>query len=83
MLENNYYFDSINQTLFAKGSVCLGKGLWKGGDRGLIDGLLIHGTARLVSWISQGARLVQTGYLYQYAFAMILGVFFLLWFTAF
>ena len=82
VLENNYYFDSINQAVFAKGSVCLGKGLWKGGDRGLIDGLVIHGTARLVSWISQGARLIQTGYLYQYAFAMILGVFFLLWFTA-
>ncbi len=80
LLDNKYYFDRFNEIFFAGGARLLGKGLWKGGDQGLIDGVAINGTARMVGWISQISRLFQTGHLYQYAFAMIIGVFILLTF---
>ncbi len=78
LLDNKYYFDRFNEVFFAGGSRALGTGLWKAGDRGLIDGIAVNGTAKLVGWISQISRLFQTGYLYQYAFTMIIGVFVLL-----
>ncbi len=83
LLENKYFFDRINEIVFAGGARMLGKGLWKGGDQGLIDGVAVNGTARLVGWFAQVSRLFQTGHLYQYAFAMIIGVFILLtfWFN--
>ncbi|PTD96577.1 NADH-quinone oxidoreductase subunit L [Pseudothauera lacus] len=83
LLENKYYFDRFNEVFFAAGSRLLGRGLWKGGDQALIDGAVVNGSARLVGWISQASRLLQTGHLYQYAFAMIIGVFVLLtfWFN--
>ncbi len=80
LLDNKYYFDRFNEIFFAGGARLLGKGLWKGGDQGLIDGVAIHGTAKMVGWVAQIARLFQTGHLYQYAFAMIIGVFILLTF---
>jgi NADH-quinone oxidoreductase subunit L len=83
LLENKYYFDRFNEIFFAGGSVKLGQGLWKVGDRTLIDGLMVNGTAKVVGWVAQLSRLVQTGHLYQYAFAMIFGVFIMLtfWFS--
>jgi len=48
--------------------------LWKVGDRSLIDGLLVNGSARLVGWFSTVTRTFQTGYIYHYAFTMILGI---------
>ncbi|THF66918.1 NADH-quinone oxidoreductase subunit L [Pseudothauera nasutitermitis] len=83
LLENKYYFDRFNEVFFAAGSRLLGRGLWKGGDQAVIDGVAVNGTARLVGWIAQASRLFQTGHLYQYAFAMIVGVFVLLtfWFN--
>ncbi|QDF96619.1 NADH-quinone oxidoreductase subunit L [Azoarcus sp. DD4] len=83
LLENKYYFDRFNEIFFAGGSRLLGKGLWKGGDQALIDGVAINGTAKLVGWVAQISRLFQTGHLYQYAFTMIIGVFVLLtfWFN--
>jgi NADH-quinone oxidoreductase subunit L len=83
LLENKYYFDRFNEVVFAAGSRMLGAGLWKGGDRALIDGVAVNGSARLVGWIAQMSRLFQSGHLYQYAFAMIIGVFVLLtfWFN--
>jgi NADH-quinone oxidoreductase subunit L len=83
LLDNKYYFDRFNEIFFAGGSLLLGKGLWKAGDQGLIDGVILHGSARLVGWISQISRLFQSGYIYQYAFTMIIGVFILLtfWFN--
>ena len=57
---------------------CWGLGLWKGGDQGLIDGLLVNGSARLVGVVAGLSRLVQTGHLYWYALVMLLGVFGLL-----
>ncbi|MBN8440542.1 MAG: NADH-quinone oxidoreductase subunit L [Thauera sp.] len=80
LLDNKYYFDRFNEVFFAGGSRLLGKGLWKIGDQGVIDGIAVNGTARLVGWIAQISRLFQTGHLYQYAFVMIIGVFVLLTF---
>ena len=83
LLENKYYFDRFNEIFFAGGARALGKGLWKAGDQGLIDGVMVNGSAKLVGWVAQMSRLFQTGHLYQYAFMMIIGVFILLtyWFN--
>ncbi len=78
VLENKYYFDSINEVVFAGGARLLGNIFWKAGDRGLIDGVFINGSAKLVAWLSRIASAFQTGHIYQYAFTMILGVFALL-----
>ncbi|MBK9950320.1 MAG: NADH-quinone oxidoreductase subunit L [Candidatus Competibacteraceae bacterium] len=83
ILDNKYYFDSFYQRFFAKGSRETGTVLWKYGDAGLIDGVMVNGTARLVGWVAAVARHLQTGYLYTYAFAMIIGLLILLtWFVA-
>jgi NADH-quinone oxidoreductase subunit L len=74
VLENKYYFDWFNEKVLAAGSRLLGRGLWKGGDAGLIDGLLINGAARVVGGVAGLTRLLQTGQLYLYALAMSLGV---------
>ncbi|MEK8052394.1 NADH-quinone oxidoreductase subunit L [Ideonella sp. DXS22W] len=78
ILENKYFFDWFNEHVLAAGARLLGRGLWKGGDQGLIDGLLINGSARLVGAFAGLTRLVQTGHLYWYALVMLLGVFGLL-----
>ncbi|MBX3618513.1 MAG: NADH-quinone oxidoreductase subunit L [Rhizobacter sp.] len=74
ILDNKYYFDWFNENVLAAGARLLGTGLWKGGDQGVIDGVLINGTARGVGGLASIVRLVQTGYLYWYALVMILGV---------
>ena len=74
ILENKYGFDDFNQAVFARGSRQLGKGLWQFGDVSIIDGLLVNGTAQSVKIISGLIRQVQTGYLYHYAFAIIIGL---------
>lgn len=74
LLDNKYYFDRFNEVVFAGGARRLGEGLWRVGDRGLIDGVLVNGAARLVGLTARGARLIQSGYLYQYAFVMIIGI---------
>ena len=74
VLENKYYFDWFNEHVLAAGARMLGRGLWKGGDMGLIDGIVINGSARVVGGVSAVVRKVQTGYLYWYALVMILGV---------
>jgi len=78
VLENKYYFDWFNENVLAAGARLLGRGLWKGADLGLIDGLFVNGSARLVGMFAGVVRLVQTGHLYWYALVMILGVFGLL-----
>ena len=83
IMNRKYLFDEIYQSVFMRGSRSLGTALWKFGDAGLIDGLLVNGTARLVGWFSSVVRHLQTGYLYTYAFAMIIGLLILLtWFVA-
>jgi NADH-quinone oxidoreductase subunit L len=74
LLDNKYYFDEFYQKVFAGGALGLGKGLWNRADAGLIDGWLVNGTARLVRAMAASVRQWQTGYLYDYAFAMILGL---------
>ncbi len=74
VLENNYGFDAFNDSFFAGGSRKLGRLLSNVGDAKLIDGLIVNGTAKSVGWISSKIRFVQTGYLYHYAFAMIVGL---------
>jgi len=75
VLENKYYLDWFNENVLAAGARLLGRGLWKGGDMGLIDGVLINGSARAVGLLAQLTRLVQTGHVYWYALVMLLGVF--------
>jgi NADH-quinone oxidoreductase subunit L len=74
LLDNKYYMDWINENIIARGARALGTGLWKGGDQALIDGTLVNGSARLVGWFAGVIRWVQSGYIYHYAFAMLLGV---------
>ncbi|MFZ6680318.1 NADH-quinone oxidoreductase subunit L [Undibacterium sp. Tian12W] len=74
LLENKYYMDRFNEIVFAGGARVLGGGLWNIGDKGLIDGLVVNGSAKLVGWVSKLIRHLQSGYIYHYAFVMILGV---------
>jgi NADH-quinone oxidoreductase subunit L len=74
LFANKFYVDELYQWLFAGGSVGLGKALWKFGDTGLIDGLLVNGSARFVGYVSSVVRNIQSGYLYWYAFSMIIGL---------
>jgi len=74
LLVNKYYIDDFNQKVFARGSVLIGQGLWRIGDVAIIDGVLINGTANSVGKIAGVMRRLQTGYLYHYAFAMVIGL---------
>jgi len=78
LFENKYYFDKINEFVFAGGARLLGKALWRGGDVALIDGIAVNGSAKLVGLIASITRFFQTGYVYHYAFTMIIGVFVLM-----
>ncbi|KVV42102.1 NADH:ubiquinone oxidoreductase subunit L [Burkholderia ubonensis] len=73
LLDNKYYMDKINEVVFARGSVAIGRGLWKEGDVVVIDGL-VNGSARFVAWFAGVIRFLQSGYIYHYAFAMIIGM---------
>nr|WP_315168421.1 NADH-quinone oxidoreductase subunit L [uncultured Limnohabitans sp.] len=75
ILENKYFLDWINENILARGARLLGSGLWKVGDRALIDGLVVNGSWKVVGLISGAVRRFQSGYLYHYALVMILGVF--------
>jgi len=74
LLVNKYYFDWFNENVVAAGVRGFGMGLWKRGDEATIDGVLVNGTARAIGAIASVVRQVQTGYLYHYAFAMIIGL---------
>jgi NADH-quinone oxidoreductase subunit L len=74
VLENKYFMDWINENILARGARLLGTGLWKGGDRALIDGLLVNGSWKVVGWVAGVVRWFQSGYLYHYALVMILGI---------
>jgi len=78
LLENNYGFDAFNQKIFAGGTKGVGQLLWQIGDVKIIDGLIVNGSALSVRWFSGVIRQIQSGYLYHYAFAMILGLLLLL-----
>ena len=74
LLDHKYYFDEFYQKVFAQGSVKLGQNLWNKADAGFIDNGLVNGSARIVEWIAARVRRWQTGFLYDYAFAMIIGL---------
>ncbi|WP_153108818.1 NADH-quinone oxidoreductase subunit L [Propionivibrio limicola] len=74
VLENKYYFDEFNERIIAGGARLLGKGLWRGGDAGVIDGVIVGGSVRVVEIFSLLAKLLQSGHIYHYAFSMIFGV---------
>jgi NADH-quinone oxidoreductase subunit L len=74
LVERKYGFDELYSWLFAGGARVLGKGFWRGGDQALIDGLAVNGSARVVGWFSGVVRRFQTGFVYQYAFSMLIGV---------
>jgi len=74
ILENKYYLDWINENIIARGARALGVVLWKGGDRGIIEGGVVNASWKLVGVVSSVVRRVQTGYLYHYAFVMLVGV---------
>jgi NADH-quinone oxidoreductase subunit L len=78
LLENKYYLDWFNENVLARGTRALGTGLWKGGDQALIDGALVNGSWKLVGWVSSAVRRLQSGYIYHYAFGMIIGIFVLM-----
>jgi NADH-quinone oxidoreductase subunit L len=81
LLENKYYFDWFNENVLARVSRGLGLTLWHAGDRTIIDGALVNGTAYTLGWFAGIVRRVQTGFLYTYAFWMVIGLALLLgWF---
>jgi NADH-quinone oxidoreductase subunit L len=83
LLANKYYVDEIYQVVFAGGALRIGRGFWKIGDMGIIDGFFVNGSAAVVGWFAGVIRRVQSGFIYHYAFMMIIGVLALLtlWFA--
>ena len=74
VLDNKYWFDQFNEKVLAAGSRWLGRTLWRGGDQIIIDGGLVNGSAGLVGVLAGVVRRVQTGFLYSYAFWMVIGL---------
>ena len=74
VLSNRYGIDQLYESVFMRGATALGRVLWKFGDRLIIDDGMVNGTARVVERVSNKVRLLQTGYVYHYAFAMIIGL---------
>jgi NADH-quinone oxidoreductase subunit L len=82
MLVNKYWFDEFYSAVFEKGARLLGGSLWRRGDQTVIDGFIINGTTHLIERFSRMLRAFQSGYIYHYAFAMLIGVFALVtWFA--
>ncbi|MHB8743235.1 MAG: NADH-quinone oxidoreductase subunit L [Sulfuricaulis sp.] len=80
LLLRKYFVDEFDDYVFVSGARAIGRRLWKIGDVKLIDGLVVNGTARVIGWASSVMRHIQSGYVYHYAFAMILGLFLLITF---
>lgn len=74
LLQKKYYFDEINQKVFAKGTYSLGDMLWQYGDKAVIDDGIVNSGAQTVGRIGKKLRKLQTGYLYHYALVMVLGL---------
>ena len=74
LLLNKYYLDEFNDKVFARGSLAIGDVFWRVGDEVVIDGVFVDGSARLIGWVSGVLSRIQTGYLYRYAFAMVIGL---------
>jgi NADH-quinone oxidoreductase subunit L len=74
ILDDKYGFDRFYDWFFAGGARKFGTGLWRWGDVTVIDGLMVNGSAKLVGWFAGVVRWLQSGFIYHYAFAMIIGV---------
>jgi NADH-quinone oxidoreductase subunit L len=74
ILVNKYGFDWFNERIVAPLARGIGATLWHAGDEAVIDGAFVNGSSRLVGWLGSVMRYAQSGYLYHYAFAMILGL---------
>src|SRR5260221_672733 len=74
ILDHKYGFDDFNDWFFAGGARKVGTGLWAWGDRTVIDGIMVNGTARLIGWFPGRARRLPTRYIYTYAFTLIFSV---------
>ena len=74
VLENKYFFDWINEKLIAPASRALGTAFWKGGDTAIIDRTIIDGSASVIGAVASVVRRVQSGFLYSYAFWMVIGL---------
>src|SRR5574340_43207 len=82
MLVNKYWFDELYSWMFAKGARLVGGALWRRGDQNVIDGFFVNGSAHVVERFSRLVKAFQSGYIYHYAFAMLIGVFALVtWFA--
>ena len=71
---NKWFFDELYEAVFVKGAALLGDLFWKGGDQKLIDGLGPDGVSAVSLEVGKGAGRLQSGFLYHYAFVMLLGV---------
>ncbi len=74
LLEEKYYFDAFNERVIAPAARNIGRVFWRAGDVTVIDGAIVNGSARIVAWASGVIRRSQSGYLYHYAFAMVIGL---------
>ena len=83
VLDSKYGFDAFNEKVIAAGTRGIGHLLSKFGDMLIIDGIIVNGSAKSVAWFAGVIRQIQTGYLYHYAFAMILGLIGLLYITVY
>jgi NADH-quinone oxidoreductase subunit L len=80
-LLNKWYFDEVYDLIFVRPALWLGRLLWKGGDGWLIDGFGPDGVSARVLDVTRNVVRLQTGYLYHYAFAMLIGAAaFITWF---
>lgn len=78
ILDRKFWVDEVYFGLFVRGGLKFGRALWKGGDGAIVDGVIVNGSSRMVARISSGMRRMQSGLLYHYAFAMIVGLILLL-----
>ena len=78
VLNSLYGFDRFNEIIFVRGSLKIGNLLWKISDMAIIDQLLVNGSARFARYVGAFIRPVQTGYVYHYAFFMIISLMFVL-----
>jgi len=74
VLDHKYYFDWLNESVIAPAGRGFGRFLWHKADEGLIDGLAVNGSAKVVGAFAAVGRRLQSGYIYHYAFAMIIGL---------
>lgn len=74
LLLRKYGFDDFNQIVFANGSRAVAKVFYEIFDRKLLDNDMVNGSGRMIAWCSRVGRKLQSGYLYHYAFAMIIGL---------